>query len=110
MVDKFKGKYLYRKRDVFYFSKQIPKDMRPHYARDRVIICLKTKCPKEAIHLSQSMLCKLNNYWFALRVNQSKMPRQIVPLSAQMVSQQSGIPMLSESLATYLKLKGAREG
>ena len=110
MVDKFKGKYLYLKRDVFYFSKQIPKDMRPHYTRERLVICPKTKCPKEAIHLSQSMLCKLHNYWFALRIYHSKNPAQTILLDAPMVANQSNIPTLSESLATYFKLKGAGKG
>ena len=62
MVDKLKYKYLYQKRDVYYFSKQIPKDIRSHYLKDRMIICLRTKCPKDATKLRNSILSKLNSY------------------------------------------------
>ena len=60
MVNKFNRKYLYQKRDVFYFSKQVPRDLKHHYAKDRIVVSLKTKSIKEASHLSQNMLLKLN--------------------------------------------------
>ena len=34
MVDKLRGKYLFQKRGVYYFSKQIPKDMRQHFSQN----------------------------------------------------------------------------
>ena len=43
MVDNLTYSYLYTKRDVYYFSKHVPKDIRSHYKRDRIVICLKTK-------------------------------------------------------------------
>ena len=48
MVDKSCASYLYQKRGVYYFSKQVPSDVRQHYKRDRIVICLKTKSVSRA--------------------------------------------------------------
>ena len=48
MVDKSCASYLYQKRGVYYFSKQVPCDVRQHYKRDRIVICLKTKSVSRA--------------------------------------------------------------
>ena len=110
MVDKLNRKYLYQKRDGFYFSKQVPQDLQHHYAKDRIVVSLKTKSIKEASHLSQNMLLKLNQYWFALRINNSNLttiPTQITEQNSPKMLQN---PTLSDSLQTYFKLKGAGKG
>ena len=33
MVDHLNVKYTYKKRDVFYFTKRVPKDIRSHYIK-----------------------------------------------------------------------------
>ena len=48
MVDKLRGKYLFQKRGVYYFSKQIPKDVRQHYSQNRIVQSLKTKSVKDS--------------------------------------------------------------
>ena len=68
MVDKLRGKYLFQKRGVYYFSKQIPKDVRQHYSQNRIVQSLKTKSVKAAFYQSQNLLHKLNQHWFYLRV------------------------------------------
>ena len=49
MVDKYNTSYLYQKRGVYYFSKQVPCDVRQHYSRDRIVICLRTKSSSKAM-------------------------------------------------------------
>ena len=39
MVDKNGASFLYRKRGVYYFSKQVPCDIRTNYSRKRLVIC-----------------------------------------------------------------------
>ena len=68
MVDKLRGKYLFQKRGVYYFSKQISKDVRQHYSHNRIVQSLKTKSVKDAFYQSQNLLHKLNQHWFYLRV------------------------------------------
>ena len=59
MVDKMGASFLYRKRGVYYFSKQVPYDIKAHYARQRVVICLKTKSKGAAERLTKSFLQRL---------------------------------------------------
>ena len=56
MVDKLRGKYLFQKRGVYYFSKQIPKDVRQHYSQSRIVQSLKTKSVKDAFYQSQKSI------------------------------------------------------
>ena len=110
MVDKLKRKYLYQKRDVFYFSKQVPKDLKHHYTKDRIVVSLKTKSVKEAYHLSQNMLLKLNQYWFTLRINNGDL--SIIPTQVTQQNSPKRVqnPSLSDALQTYFKLKGIGKG
>ena len=110
MVDKLNRKYLYQKRDVFYFSKQVPKDLKHHYTKDRIVVSLKTKSIKEASHLSQNMLLNLNQYWFTLRINNGNLttlPMQTILQDSPKMDQN---PKLSNALQTYFKLKGLGKG
>ena len=67
MVDKYNTSYLYQKRGVYYFSKQVPCDIRQHYSRDRIVICLRTKSSSKAMRSCQSLLQRLEDYWMSLR-------------------------------------------
>ena len=108
MVNKLKYKYLYQKRDVYYFSKQIPKDIRSHYLKDRMIICLRTKCSKDATKLRDSILSKLNSYWLNLRMQSNEIPGMSLLKNSSNTKEINHIPRLSEALQTYFKLKGSR--
>ena len=109
MVDKLKYKYLYQKRNIYYFFKQIPKDIRNHYLKDRMIICLKTKCSKDATKLLDSILLKLNNYWLNLRMQSDEIPGMSLLKNSSNTKRINHIPRLSEALQTYFKLKGSKE-
>ena len=61
-------KYTYTKSGTYYFSKTVPRDLKPHYTRNRIIICLKAKLAKKAELSSKSLLSKLENYWLDLRL------------------------------------------
>ena len=110
MVDKLNRKYLYQKRDVFYFSKQVPQDLKHHYAKDRIVVSLKTKSVKEAYHLSQNMLLKLNQYWFTLRINNGDLSIIPTQITQQNSPKRVQNPSLSDALQTYFKLKGIGKG
>ena len=74
MVDHLRVKYTFKKRDVFYFTKRVPKDIRSHYTRDRIIICLKTKSDTSAVRACKSLIQKLEDYWLSLRLTKSNVP------------------------------------
>ena len=84
MVDKLRGKYLFQKRGVYYFSKQIPKDVRQHYSQNRIVQSLKTKSVKDAFYQSQNLLHKLNQHWFYLRVkDENTVLTPILPMTLE---------------------------
>ena len=102
MVDTF-PKYTYTKSGTYYFSKTVPRDLKPHYTRSRIIICLKTKSAKKAELSSKSLLNKLENYWLGLRLTQTDIPAQHLLRSDP--AKASDAPSLKDALNIYLKIK-----
>jgi hypothetical protein len=51
--------YTYRKDGVFYFSKQVPFDVRSYYSKQRIVLCLGTKSPRQAQQASKAVSAKL---------------------------------------------------
>ena len=105
MVDKIGASFLYRKRGVYYFSKQVPCDVKAHYSRQRVIICLKTKSKAIAERMSQSIVQRLEDYWLSLRLRSMTLPAEHLILKDIDIVTNSNAPKLSEALETYLRLK-----
>jgi len=104
MVDVF-PKYTFTKSGTYYFSKTVPRDLRRHYTRHRIVICLKTKSRHKADISSKTLLSKLENYWLGLRLTHSDIPAQHL-LSAN-PSQESDAPTLIDALDLYLKVKSS---
>ena len=74
MVDTFHPRYTYTKRDVFYFSKTIPLDLRHHYKKSRFIQSLRTKSKSQANRASQVLVSRLEDYWLNLRLKEMQIP------------------------------------
>ena len=106
MVDKYNTSYLYQKRGVYYFSKQVPCDVRQHYSRDRIVICLRTKSSSKAMRSCQSLLQRLEDYWMSLRLSAMPLPGQHLIQDRPRDYHGSDSPSLSKALAKYLLLKG----
>ena len=51
--------YTYRKDGVFYFSNQVPFDVRSYYSKQRIVLYLRTKLPSQARQASKAVLAKL---------------------------------------------------
>ena len=106
MVDKSDTSYLYQKRGVYYFSKQVPCDVKQHYSRKRIVICLRTKSLSKAMRSCKSILQRLEDYWMSLRLSAMPLPGQHLIQDRPRDYYGSDTPMLSEALAKYLLLKG----
>jgi integrase len=106
MVDKSCASYLYQKRGVYYFSKQVPCDVRQHYKRDRIVICLKTKSVSRAKRMCDSILQRLHDYWLSLRLSAMPLPAAHLVHDSNGHGQLSSGPTLSEARDAYIKLKG----
>ena len=106
MVDKVGAPYLYKKRGVYYFSKQVPYDIRQHYCRDRIVLSLRTKSFSVAKCTCQSMLQRLEDYWLSLRLSVVHLPGHHLLQGRPRDYDVSKGPFLSDALQTYLRLKG----
>ena len=76
MVDKSDASYLYQKRGVYYFSKQVPCDVKQHYSRNRIVLCLRTKSSSKAMRTCKSIRQRLEDYWMSLRLSTMPLPGQ----------------------------------
>ena len=106
MVDHLNVSYLYKKRGVFYFTKRVPCDVKSYYKSDRIVICLKTKSKLSTVRASKSLYQRLDDYWTSIRLTKMQVPAEHMLVSKPPINSNSNAPLLSEALATYLKLKG----
>ena len=106
MVDRLNVSYLYKKRGVFCFSKRVPCDVRSYYKSDRIVICLRTKSNVSAVRASKSLYQRLDDYWTSIRLTKTQVPTERMLVNKPLVNSNSNVPLLSEALSTYLRLKG----
>ena len=90
--------YLFQKRDIYYYSRRVPKELQPKVGRQRIIVSLKTKSLTKANSLGQLVTQKLDEEWLLLRLGKQ--------LGLASGSTQSLAPNLSATLSHYLKLRG----
>ena len=107
MVDK-DAHYLMCKGGVFYFTRHVPNDLQCHYARPRIVMCLKTRSKNSALKASHSLASKLDDFWLKMRISQMEVPAAELLIRGQPTEAfTSCTPKLSDALDTYCRLKGA---
>ncbi|MGB0253555.1 MAG: DUF6538 domain-containing protein, partial [Litorivicinaceae bacterium] len=87
-------KYTYRKDGVFYFSKQVPHDVRSYYSKKRIVLCLRTKSVNQAQQASKAVLAKLEDYWLKLRIKDLDVPAS--HLLNESLSVTAGMPTIED--------------
>jgi len=98
--------HTYIKRDVYYFSRVIPSDLKHHYSKPRIIQSLKTKSAYRATVASKMLSAKLDDYWLGLRLKQLDVPASHLLVSGATVNLESNLPTIDDALETYLNAKG----
>ena len=101
-------RYTYRKDGVFYFSKQVPNDVRSYYSKQRIVLCLRTKSSTQAQQASKAVLAKLEDYWLKLRIKDLDVPAS--HLLNESLSVTAGMPTVEDAMNLYLDLKGVGRG
>ena len=100
--------YLWQKRGVYYFRRKVPNDVKQHYERPQIVICLKTKSKSAAIKASRSIASKLDIFWLQIRIADMDVPASHLLVKGKpkdaFISYASS---LSDALATYCSLKWA---
>jgi integrase len=100
--------YLWQKRGVYYFRRKVPNDVKQHYERPLIVICLKTKSKSAAIKASRSIASKLDDFWLQMRIADMDVPASHLLVRGKPKDAfTSYASLLSDALTTYCSLKGA---
>ena len=66
--------YSFQKRDIYYFSRRVPKDLEDYYRASKITLSLRTKSPKLAKAKSASLASQLEEEWLNLRWRRNDSP------------------------------------
>ena len=96
--------HTYVKDGIYYYGRKVPKDLREHYLRDRIVMSLRTKTAHKASLSATSITAKLEAYWLSLRLSAMDVPAS--HLLVVNSDYQSNVITLSQAKQAYIKLKG----
>ena len=99
-VDHF-STYIYQNRCFYYFSRRVPKDVKPLHGKQRIVLALNTRSRAKALKHSQVICQRLDERWLPMRLDAMGLGNVLV----DDVRQQTA-PLLSEAVTQYLQLKG----
>ena len=103
--------YLMNKGGVFYFTRHVPADVRHHYSKGRIVICLKTRSRNSALRASASLAGKLDDFWLQLRLANMEVPAaKLLIKDVQQKAQSSCSVLLTEARDMYCRLKSNGRG
>ena len=100
MVDHF-STYIYQKRGFYYFSRRVPKDVKPSHGKQRIVFALNARSRAKALKHSQVICQRLAERWLPMRLDAMGLGNVLV----NDVRQQTAL-LLSEAFTHYLQLKG----
>lgn len=96
--------HTYIKDGIYYYGRKVPKDLREHYIKDRIVMSLRTKSVNKASIASNSITAKLDAYWLNLRLSSMEVPA--AHLLASNVNIHSNVITLSAAKDEYVQIKG----
>ncbi len=102
-MTKVSAPYLYRKRDIYYLQKRIPKPFIPKYGRSIRQRSLRTTNRADAVRLSSSIASSLESEWQALLFDVSDTSASVFD---HLASGRQHEPLLTEAMQLYLKDDG----
>lgn len=98
-------KYTFKKGNVFYYSRTVPKDILSYYSIKRIVISLKTSSFVEARIASRIYSAKLEQYWLSLRLQNIEIPASQLVNSNGSVGA-SKLLTIIEARDLYFEVKG----
>ena len=108
MVTKLSPKYpryTFKKGNVFYFTRIIPKDLTEHYSRKRIVTSLRTTSLIQARMMANAYSNKLEQYWLGLRLEKIQIPGlNLVQASGR--NTDSLLPSIIDAKELYFSVKG----
>ena len=98
--------YTYTKLGVFDYFRRVPRDLLHHYITGKVVMSLRTKSFIKALHESQSITSKLNDWRLELRISEMDLSAGRL-LVANTEGSNTEVLTTSEARELYVKLKSA---
>jgi integrase len=107
--------FTFLKDGVFYFSRRIPKELKPHYTSPRIAYSLRTRSAKIAEARARRAADQLDEYWYHLRSREVALPgKHMLRLQRKAgtsyahhaIDPSASSVRLSEALRIYLQYKG----
>ena len=93
-------RYIFRKRNTYYFVVRIPKVLQRYYVTNRIQVCLHTNNEAVALAKAQKLKYEIDQQWAELRLKTASSQ-----FSAYLVSHHKA-PTIEEALEVYLATKG----
>ena len=101
--------YIYKRNEIFYFSRSVPSDLRHRFNKRKVEVSLRTKSELKAAKSAAALSDRLERYWDSLRVEM--VYSKELGLTTLPPNQQASYDAftMSDALALYHRLKGKGE-
>ena len=97
--------YLYQRNGIYYFTRQVPSDLKTKFNKNRVVISLRTSSKQKAIESANKLTDRLETYWNTLRLELFHTKELKLSFLDNQKSKTETVK-LSKALDTYMKLKG----
>ena len=101
--------YLYQRNGIYYFTRQVPSDLKTKFNENRVVISLRTSSKQKAIESANKLTDRLETYWNTLRLELFHTKELKLSFLDNQKSKTETVK-LSKALDTYIKLKGNGKG
>jgi len=99
--------YVYLKRNIYYFSRRVPKDLKRYYKQSKITLSLRTKSLKVAKAKSASLATRLDDDWLTLRWRNNDNPlKRYMSENSNSSHEPSSAPLISKAKDIYVTAKG----
>ena len=100
--------YLYRRNGIYYFTRNVPPDLKTRLNKSRVVVSLHTRSIAKAQKSALALCDRLDRYFESLRLERFQSQELGLKFSGAIdVSSNEVHSSISDALELYIRLKGA---
>ena len=100
--------YLYRRNGIYYFSRNVPSDLKTRFNKSRVVVSLHTRSIVKAQKSASALCDRLDRYFESLRLERFHSQEIGLKFSGVIDASPNEVhSSISDALELYIRLKGA---
>ncbi len=100
--------YLYRRNGIYYFTRNVPSDLKTRFNKSRVVVSLRTRSIVKAQKSALALCDRLDRYFESLRLDRFHSHELGLKFSGVIDASPNGVhSSISDALELYIRLKGA---